>query len=66
MTPEDNLERIELLLALNLVQGKNENESIALLYRAGYNSKEIGHLIGLSDSTVRNRFVDLREIGAID
>lgn len=62
----DTLEQIENLLALNLLQGKEERESVKLLYRAGYNSNRIGEFIGMNPSTVRNRIGDLQDEGEID
>lgn len=62
----DTLEQIEDLLALNLVQDKEDREAVKLLYRAGYSSSRIGEFIGMNPSTVRNRIAELRDEGEIE
>lgn len=66
MTEEETLKRIEKLLAHNLVNDMDEMEAIAILYKVGYNSTEIGEYLGKSPSTVRDRFGDLRSQGVIE
>lgn len=66
MAGENDLEQIEKLLALNLIQDKNEYESVKLLHRAGYNSKEIGNYTGINPSTVRDKISELRDKGELD
>lgn len=66
MTDDQKLENIENLLALNLIDDKDTKEAIKLLHKASYNSKEIGDLVGLDDSTVRHKINDLREEGEIN
>ncbi|WP_436906708.1 sigma factor-like helix-turn-helix DNA-binding protein [Halosimplex marinum] len=62
----DQLERVEKLLALNLIQDKQDKEAVLLLYRADYNSAEIGEFLGISASTVRNKISKLRNEGKIN
>lgn len=65
-TQQDQLERVEKLLALNLIQDKQDKEAVLLLHRADYNSSEIGEFLGISPSTVRNKTSELREEGKIN
>lgn len=65
MTEGEQLETIEKLLVLNLIDGKNDKESIKLLHRADYTSSEIGEYLGISGSTVRDKISDLRDEGEI-
>lgn len=58
--------QIERLLVLNLIDGKEKEEAVKLLYRANYNSTDIGGFIGMSPSTVRGRISKLRDAGEID
>lgn len=66
MGDNERLERIERLLALNLIDDKDTLEAVKLLHLSNYNSKEIGELIGISASTVRDKISDLRESGEIN
>jgi len=50
----DHSENISLNNALKNLSGE-EREIIALYYSSGYNSKEIGEILGLRDSTVRSK-----------
>lgn len=66
MTENETMLQIERLLALNLIDGKDTDEAIILLYRADYTSSEIGEFIGMSPSTVRTRISKLRDEGEIN
>lgn len=66
MTDNETLNRIERLLALNLVADKETLDAVELLHRADYSSREIGAFLGISPSTVRNKIGKLREAGKID
>lgn len=66
MGNSETLEQIEKLLALNLIDDKEDVQAVQLLHRAGYTSAEIGNYIGMSPSTVRNKVSDLREKGRIN
>lgn len=66
MSEGEPLEQIERLLVLNLVDGKESDEAIKLLYRAEYTSSEIGEYIGLNPSTVRTKISRMRDAGEID
>lgn len=63
---QDQLERVEKLLALNLIQDKQDKEAVLLLHRADYNSSEIGEFLGISASTVRDKISELRDEGEIN
>lgn len=65
-TVEEKLERIESLLAFNLIEDMEELEAVFLLHMVGYSSTEIGEYLNMSSSTVRNRIQKLREEGRID
>jgi DNA-directed RNA polymerase specialized sigma24 family protein len=66
MSERESLEQIERLLALNLIDGKESNQAVKLLYRAGYSSSEIGEFLGMNPSTVRGRISTLKDEGEID
>lgn len=66
MSEGEPLDKIERLLALSLVDGKESDEAIKLLYRAEYTSTEIGEFIGMNPNTVRGRISKLRDAGEID
>lgn len=51
---KDHSERISLRNALKKLSVE-EKEIMALYYSSGYNSKEIGEILGLRDSTVRSK-----------
>lgn len=51
---KDHSERISLENALKKLSDE-EKEIIILYYSSGYNSKEIGEILGLKDSTVRSK-----------
>lgn len=52
----DPAERISLLKALDHLS-EQDREIVVLYYCSGYNSKEIGKLMNLKDSTVRSRIL---------
>lgn len=66
MAVNKTLTQIERLLVLNLIDGKTHLDAVKLLHRAGYSSTDIGHFLGLSPSTIRNKIAKLRETGEID
>lgn len=66
MSERETLERVERLLALNLVDGKERDRAIKLLYRADYTSAEIGEFLGMNSSTVRGRVRNLKDEGEIN
>ncbi len=48
-------QKLDRLIGLMVIQGKDLEAQINALYALGFNSATIGALVGLSDSTVRNR-----------
>ena len=51
---KDYTENISLMNALKKLSGE-ERDIVILYYAQGYNSKEIGEILGLKDSTVRSK-----------
>ena len=51
---KDRSEKISLVNALKKLSGE-ERDIMILYYSSGYNSKEIGEILGLKDSTVRSK-----------
>ena len=51
---KDHSENISLMNALKKLSGE-ERDIVILYYAQGYNSKEIGEILGLKDSTVRSK-----------
>lgn len=52
----DSEERMSLLKALDCLN-EQDREIVVLYYCSGYNSKEIGKLVNLKDTTVRSRIL---------
>jgi DNA-binding CsgD family transcriptional regulator len=50
--PSSGIERLTNLLALLVVKGHNQTESVKLLSRAGFQVKEIAGLLGSTPNTV--------------
>ena len=51
---KDRSEKISLMNALKKLSAE-ERDIMILYYSEGYNSKEIGEILGLKDSTVRSK-----------
>ena len=64
-TVEELLEEIsgklDKLTGLLVIQGKEENQQIKILTTFGFNSNEIGNLLGLPAGTVRRRNLEMRD-----
>ena len=52
---EEISEKLDKILALLAIQGQNEDEKIRILKKLGFTSKLTGDLLGLTESTIRNR-----------
>lgn len=66
-TEKPQLDRIEKLLALNLVKDlDDENQQIKLLFNAGYTQKEISGLLGMNHNTVKTKVRRMRKAGEIN
>ena len=48
-------ERLDILIGIELTKEKTDEEKIDLLFSMDLNSKQIGKIMGISDSAVRNR-----------
>ncbi len=57
----DKLDSLLRLVAVAVIQGKNQTEQIRLLSQAGLQPKEIAELVGTSSNNVRVRLVELRK-----
>lgn len=47
--------KLDRLVGVMAIQGKDQDAQVDTLYALGFDSKTIGALVGLSDSTVRGR-----------
>lgn len=52
---EEISNKIDRLIGIIAIQGKDEDVQIRILKRLGFTSKETGDLTGLTDATVRKR-----------
>jgi len=48
-------EKLDKLIGILAIQGKNEDEQIRILKVLGFTSKQTGSLIGIEDSAIRHR-----------
>ena len=51
------------LIGLLGIQGRDEIQQIKILTSFGFNSKEVGILLGIPDGTVRRKNLELRKTG---
>jgi len=52
---EEINEKMDKLIGILAIQGKNEDEQIRILKMLGFNSKQTGSLLGIEDSAIRHR-----------
>jgi len=48
-------EKLDKLIGILAIQGKNEDEQIRILKVLGFTSKQTGSLLGIEDSAIRHR-----------
>ena len=57
-------DKLDRLIAVTAIQGRDEEDQIRILYELGYDSFKIGPLVGLSPDVVRKRKGKLKLRGA--
>jgi hypothetical protein len=53
MSDKEILEKLDTIIGLLAIQGKEKEEQIGILYSLGFNSIKISKLMGIPDSTIR-------------
>lgn len=52
---EEISKKLDKLIGILAIQGKNEDEQIRILKVLGFTSKQTGNLVGIEESTIRHR-----------
>ncbi len=52
--------KLDKLTGLLVIQGKGEDQQIKILTSLGFNSKDVGNLLGIPSGTVRRKNLEMR------
>ncbi len=58
---EEMNQKLDKLIGLIAIQGKEESQQIKILTDFGFNSTEVGNLLGIPPGTVRRKNLEMRK-----
>ena len=53
MENKEVVERLDKIIGLLAIQGREKEEQVHILYALGFNSKQISSMMGIPDGTIR-------------